>query len=261
MARIRSVHPDLCVSPTMAKLTAELERTFVRLLIHCDDDGRCVDNSLLIKAAIYPLHNAMTAQRVDKDLDGLLAAGLILRYSVDGKRVIAVTSWSDYQHPQRATPSKLPGPDSAGVVHEPSAIVPRALHAGVGEGEGEGIGEGEGAGAVDKSTRAVFDAWVEATGRDKSRTKFTDDRRRHILKALKTYELDELIDAVRGVTRSSFHMGRNDNHRRYDELDLILRDGSRIEQFRDLWRNPRPVVVQDRALEAIAEDRAMRGAR
>lgn len=140
MARIRSVHPDICLSQVMADLPAELERTFVRLWTHCDDEGRCVDNPKLIKAALYPLHDAMTAARVDKDLAALDTAGLILRYSVNGTRVLAVCSWSEYQHPQRATKSKLPAFDASGAVREPSANTQRALHAGV--GVGEGVGEG-----------------------------------------------------------------------------------------------------------------------
>lgn len=228
----------------MARLSAELERTFVRLLIHCDDEGRCLDNPKLIKAAIYPLHDSMTAARVDRDLAGLLEVGLILRYSAGGQRVLAVTSWSEFQHPQRATPSKLPAPDAAGVLHEPSASVPRALHAGVGEGVGEGEGEGEGVGTVDKSTTRVFEAWVEATGRDQARTKLTADRRRRILKALKDYDEADLVDAVRGVSRSPFHCGQNERQRRYDDLELVLRDAAKIEEFRDLWRNLRPAEAQ-----------------
>lgn len=107
MARIRSVHPDICLSEPMARLSASLERTFVRLWTHCDDYGRCVDNSLLIKAAIYPLHEDVTADKLDDELDDLKDAGLIFRYVVAGRRLIQVRSWDEYQHPNRPKPSKL----------------------------------------------------------------------------------------------------------------------------------------------------------
>lgn len=108
MARIRSVHPDICVSETMAELPAELERTFTRLLTHCDDEGRCLDIPRLVKAAIYPLHDDITADVLDAEMALLADAGLIWRYEARGKRYIEVCSWGEYQHPQRPKKSKCP---------------------------------------------------------------------------------------------------------------------------------------------------------
>lgn len=256
MARIRSVHPDLCVSETMAELSADLERTFVRLWTHCDDEGRCVDNARLIKAAIYPLHDAMTPVRVEKDLVALQQVGLIVRYVAEGVSVVQVCSWGEYQHPQRATASKLPPfTAAAGVLRESSASPPRALNAGVGEGEGEGEVVGEEAGG---DIRRVFEAWAEATERSKAR--LTDERRKRIRRALTDYPLEDVIDAVRGVALSPFHCGQNERHTRYDDIDVILRDAKHVEQFRDLWRNDRPVQEQSKVLDLIAADRARRGA-
>jgi hypothetical protein len=108
MARIRSVHPDICVSETMAALPAELERTFVRLWTHCDDEGRCIDSPKLIKAAIYPLHDDVTAEKLNEELYELDAAGLVSRYMVGEKRYLQVLSWGEFQHPQRPKKSKFP---------------------------------------------------------------------------------------------------------------------------------------------------------
>ncbi len=108
MARIRSVHPDICVSETMAGLSAELERTFVRLWTHCDDEGRCLDSPKLIKAAIYPLHDDITAERLNEELYELDAAGLVARFMVGDKRYLQVLAWDEFQHPQRPKKSKFP---------------------------------------------------------------------------------------------------------------------------------------------------------
>lgn len=155
MARIRSVHPDLCVSETMAAVSARAERTFVRLWTHCDDEGRCRDDSRLLRAALYPLHDDVAPADVDDDLDELAAEGvdLVVRYEVDGKRFVAVRSWGEFQHPQRPTKSKLPEPSASNQrprrdtsstrhVRESSASLPRGLNAGVewsGEGDEEGV--------------------------------------------------------------------------------------------------------------------------
>lgn len=110
MARIRSIHPDVCVSSKMAEQSAELERTFFRLLTYCDDQGRAVDNAHLVKAALYPLHLEVTWEQVEEELGALAETGLIARYAVAGKRYLVVTSWDEYQHPQRPAKEKLPAP-------------------------------------------------------------------------------------------------------------------------------------------------------
>lgn len=111
MARIRSVKPELCESETMAALPAEVERTFVRLWTHCDDEGRCKDNPQLLKSALFPLHDDVTRADVDRHLWALSDAGCIVRYAVDGARFLAVPSWKNHQHPQKPRKSSLPAPD------------------------------------------------------------------------------------------------------------------------------------------------------
>lgn len=112
MPRIRSVHPDLCVSESMALLPAEVERTYVRLWTHMDDQGRCVDNVKLIKAAIYPLHDDMTLIELDKHLNRLVGGSHLIDYEVDGKPYLQVREWTKYQHPQRPAKEKLPAPSA-----------------------------------------------------------------------------------------------------------------------------------------------------
>lgn len=135
MARIRSVHPDICLDEVLCEVSARAERTFVRLWTHLDDAGRCVDNPKLIKAALYPLHDDMTAAEVDTDLWELIAHGLLLRYEADGKKVLAAkpTSWGERQRPKHPTPSKLPDvPDDYTPPEPPGKAYPSPT---VGRGE------------------------------------------------------------------------------------------------------------------------------
>lgn len=139
MARIRSVHPDICASQTLAQLPAHLERTFVRFWTHCDDHGRCEDRPRLIKAGIYPEHDEITWERLDGELWELDAAGLIIRYESGGKAYIAVCSWSEYQHPQKPRPSKFPPPpetDDNGTPDDPSGTATRRVRDTSGNGMG-----------------------------------------------------------------------------------------------------------------------------
>lgn len=90
--------------------------------------------------------------------------------------------------------------------------------------------------ATDRVT-SVFDAWRESTGHRKA---VLDQKRRRVIdKALRTHDLEDVVDAVRGWKHSPHHRGENDRHTVYDDLELLLRDASQIEKFRDLERGHR----------------------
>lgn len=85
----------------------------------------------------------------------------------------------------------------------------------------------------------VFNRWRESTGKDRAR--LDTKRRRRIEAALKAYPLADVLDAVVGWRNSPFHCGHNDRNKAYNDLDLLLRDARRIEEFRDLARaGPQP---------------------
>lgn len=63
-------------------------------------------------------------------------------------------------------------------------------------------------------------------------SKLDDKRKRCIERALKQgFTIDELESAIRGCKRSPYHMGDNKTGQVYDDLTLILRDASHIENF------------------------------
>lgn len=118
MPRIRSIKPEFFTSLTIADLTPEQRLTFIGLWTHSDDEGRCVDDARLIKAALWPLDDR-TASDVEGDLKALTESSLILRYSLNQKRYLAVRGWSEHQKINRPTPSRLP-PPSAGQILGPN---------------------------------------------------------------------------------------------------------------------------------------------
>ena len=105
----------------------------------------------------------------------------------------------------------------------------------------------------------VFDAWIEATGKT-GKTLLSDERRRLIRRALKSYPLEDVIDAVRGWRHSAYHMGDNDGHVVYNDLSLLLRNAEKIEKFRDLERgtNTAPGVRAREVPEAWNNIRTLR---
>jgi hypothetical protein len=111
VARIRTIKPEFFTSLTIADLpNLEARLTFVGLWTHVDDDGRCVDEPRLVRAAIWPLDDRLAAD-VDADLRALHEASLIRRYEVAGRRYLAVTNWKEHQRIDKPKPSKLPAPE------------------------------------------------------------------------------------------------------------------------------------------------------
>ena len=83
----------------------------------------------------------------------------------------------------------------------------------------------------------VFDHWRSVMGHDKS--KLDDKRKSLIRRAIKLgYSVDDLKNSITGYSQSPFHMGDNDKQTRYDGLDLILRDGSKIDAGLAFFANP-----------------------
>lgn len=96
-------------------------------------------------------------------------------------------------------------------------------------------------------SRVVFDAWVQATGKNPNQVKFTSDRRSLIDRQLKNYPVGDLVDAVKGWRHSPHHRGENDRGTVYNDIELLLKNARNIEKFRDLERRtsrPRPVMPQ-----------------
>ncbi|MGV0098299.1 hypothetical protein [Streptomyces californicus] len=110
MARIRTIKPDFFTSLTIADLTPEQRLTFIGLWTHVDDEGRCVDDPRLIKAAVWPLDDRNSGD-IEIDLKALSESSLILRYTLNRKRYLAITNWFEHQRINRPTASKLPAPE------------------------------------------------------------------------------------------------------------------------------------------------------
>lgn len=185
MARIRTIKPEFFTSLTVADLTPEQRLTFIGLWTHADDEGRCVDDPRLIKAAIWPLDDR-TAADIEIDLKALTESSLITRYVLNRKRYLAVTNWSEHQRINRPTESKLPAPEEG---EEPDPEPPtsndsdsRSAHAQLAEdspqerkGREQGReGKGSYAAAGDHAQDDVIDVdFVESAEADRSQQPVT----------------------------------------------------------------------------------------
>lgn len=76
----------------------------------------------------------------------------------------------------------------------------------------------------------VFEYWQSIMGKQKS--KLVDKRERAIRARLKEgYTISDIKSAIDGCKNSEYHQGKNDRGTVYDDIELICRDGTRIEFF------------------------------
>ncbi len=85
---------------------------------------------------------------------------------------------------------------------------------------------------VDPRPERVFEHWRRVMGK-RSTTVFDAKRRKAVEGRLRDgYSVEELCQAVDGCTLTPHNMGQNDRGERYDDLELICRDASRVDRFR-----------------------------
>lgn len=108
MPRMRTVKPAICTSETLTLVDRGARYTFVLLWTHCDDEGRAVYNTRLLKAALYPLEDDITPAVVESDLALLADVGAVHIYEVAGRAYVHIPSWHEHQRPQHKVDSGLP---------------------------------------------------------------------------------------------------------------------------------------------------------
>lgn len=277
MARIRSIKPEFWTDPHVVGLSMAARLLFVGCWNHADDYGVLKDDPDRLKLQILPGDDVDPGSLVDELVD----ANLVLRrVAPDGTAVLVVRTFCEHQridkrstgrwgHPDDFTRHPAPSVESRESPTTPAQTPQDATdsHPGL---SSSGFGtDGTFTSVVppeptslelavpDVSPPAtdpaskVFEAWIEAAGKT-GRTVLTPERRRLILKQLKDYPLDDVLDAVRGWRWSAHHRGENDRGTVYNDLELVLRDAKHVEMFRDLERNP-PEKPLPRGMQGIAD--------
>jgi len=90
-------------------------------------------------------------------------------------------------------------------------------------------------GAPGADVRLVFDHYRTYHPRAHRKPKATSKECRLIKARLdEGYSVDDLTAAIDGCHRSPFHQGDNDRGKKFDSLELIVRDGSKVQQFMEI---------------------------
>lgn len=231
MARSRSIKPGFFANEDLIELPFEYRLLFAGLWTLADREGRLEDRPKKIKLNIFPGDNV----DVDSGLAALARMNFIVRYEVSGIRYIQVTAWSKHQSPHiKETASTMPAPDSPGARPDkaprktraktsvaalvPSSLTPDSLIVPNGT-----MSTSSTVSAEDR----IFEHWKTEYAHPKAR--LDPKRRKLITAALKLYAEPDLIAAISGYKKSPHHMGDNDRHTVYDDIENFLRDAKHID--------------------------------
>jgi hypothetical protein len=85
--------------------------------------------------------------------------------------------------------------------------------------------------------QAVFDHWVAVhrTPRKGPTPVLSTKRQSKIARAIADYGVEVCLHAVSGCAQSDWHMGDNPRRKKYDDIELILRDAAHIERFATIY--------------------------
>lgn len=149
--RIRSIKPEFWRSDDVSALDPVDRLLFVGIWSYVDDNGVGLDKLAAITADLFAADLEAdppeTFARVSRGLRNLAAAGLIVRYTVEGRAYLAVTGWSRHQRIDKPGKTRYPGPDQE--IHDtlatPSRVSRDTLAPGTGEQGNRGTEEQGGA--------------------------------------------------------------------------------------------------------------------
>jgi hypothetical protein len=142
--RIRSIKPDYNKSLDITPLSIPARYHFALLWTYADDEGRGLDDSLLIKGALWPADRQVTEDDIESWQSELEQNDRIVRYEVEGRRYFEIHNFCKHQRPQKPQVSRYPGPDSrtdTRTVRERSRSTTGTVSPVVGVGEGEVVVE------------------------------------------------------------------------------------------------------------------------
>jgi hypothetical protein len=258
MPRIRTIKPEFWTSEQVAACSRDARLLFIGLWNFCDDGGVHPASPKRVKMEVFPGDDAEIAL-IETLIVELISNGLLEEYSVKGKKYWHVISWKNHQRIDKPN-YRHPGPENATKFDEHStnscrlsdedqassrrviekystSIHPRNGKEGNGKEDICQVADATRPASFDENSilaahddvRAVFSYWQQVMNKPKA--KLDDVRRRKIKGALKSFSVAECQCAIDGCAQSVFHMGKNDNGKRYDGIGLIFRNPEKIEQF------------------------------
>lgn len=230
---------SICKSEQVADLSDPWAKLlFTWLISSADNCGRTEGEPYQVAGMIFPLEmekGTVTVAKVERWLEDLVSKALIIWYRSGRLRYVQLPKFLEHQNltgNMKAT-SDYPAPDEAYVqawrTLEQSVCTPSIQ----GSDDVCTLDKDKDKDKDSISSGVVFDYWRERCGHPGAQ--LTADRRAKIVARLREgASVERLKQAIDGCAGSKFHMGDNDQGRRYDSIELIFRNAGKVDEFAEL---------------------------
>lgn len=227
---------DWTDSFTINALDAHEERFFTRLIMKVDDFGVFHADTRLLKSYLFPLLPDIRETDISRWLAACEKAGLVRCYVDDkGRKYLQILNFKQRMRQQVA---KFPQPagfvtgeflpdDSQMTDNCPATDSDLPLEE---ETKPNTKPKKKEERPPSEEVSWIFSYWQSALNHPTA--KLTAERKRKIEARLKEgYSVEQIIQAIDGCAASPFHRGQNDTGQVWDDLELICRNGSKLESF------------------------------
>jgi hypothetical protein len=253
MARIRTVKPEFWTSEQVTSCSRDARLLFIGMWNFSDDAGVHPKSFKRLKMEVFPGDDC-TVNDIEVWVRELIKVGLVKEYEAENRWFWLVTGWN-HQRIDKPT-YRFPRPEAESetknrltVVAEstnPLGNIVEELSNSIGplddvmECKGEGV-ERKGIDicevpsatscvSVDSNVNEVFEYWKKKMGY--ARAKLDAKRKAKIQAAFKLgFFVEDLKQAIEGCSNTPFNMGNNPQNKKYNDIELILRDAAHIERF------------------------------
>lgn len=238
--RSRNIKPGFFKNEDLVSLPFEYRILYQGLWCLADREGKLEDRPFQIKMDVFPADNV----DINAGLDKLHGLKLILRYEIAGKKYIKIPTFKEHQNPHPKEKCRhIPNPindkpsnlntsqeikqtdPAESLLLNPDILNPESLLPELPPRE-----------RLKPITQEIFDYWKTELNHPKA---ILDTGREKKIRARlrEGYSVERIKQAIRGIKRSSHHMGDNDRKTVYDDIELICREGKNVDQFADLEEN------------------------
>lgn len=221
--------PEYPKHPKVRKVSRDARLLNIHLWNLADDEGRLQELPQWIIGEVFPTDEDVTPVVLREWLGSLHDAGLITRYEVAGEAYIECHDFRAHQVINKPRESLIPAvPEN---YRSPTVGVREAYHPEQGTGNRE-VEQGIGANApveltLDDRARDLFAYWQQRC--DHQQAKPTKDRIRKVVARLREGYTDEHVRCgIDGAAKAPY---MSDDGRKFDDLELICRNGSKLESF------------------------------
>lgn len=278
MARSRNIKPGFFVNDELTELDPLTRLLFAGLWCIADRAGRLLDRPKRIKLEVLPADEC----DIDAMLWDLHRHGFIVRYECGGANYVEILQWAKHQRPHHTEKHSTFPPSSAGGVtikpppvkeHGsltvkqpldngkyppdsliPDSLIPDSLKPKPNPKRHTSSSPQKNDDADPETVGQVFAYWQKIM--DSPRSALDDKRRKVIRRALASYSPADVCKAIRGCSKSAWHMGGNEKGTKFNGLDLILRDAEKIDAFIAMDTAPpqraKPTTIHDERAATIA---------